>query len=403
MVSITDVEAAARTIHGAVARTPSTVSETLSEILGCEVVCKFESLQFTASFKERGARNRLEALSSGEREAGVVAVSAGNHAQAVARHAGLLGIPATIVMPANTPFVKIARARYLGATVELCGNDLDEAMRRGSELAAAGRTFVHPYDDPLVVAGQGTVALELVEDHPGLDAIVVPVGGGGLIAGTTVAVAARAPGTDVVGVQSDAYPGMVSALDGVDRPVGGPTMAEGIAVARPGAVPLAIVREAGCEVVLVSEPEIEGAVNLLLEIEKVVVEGAGAAGIAALAQHRERFAGRRVGVVLSGGNIDPRLLAAVINRGLVRSGRLARVRVGLDDRPGTLAALLRVVADAGANLLEVSHQRVFADVPIREADVDLVIESQDAQHRDGVIDALQAAGYRVRLLPLDAR
>jgi threonine dehydratase len=397
-VARADVEAAARTIAGAVARTPSHVSETLSEILGSHVVLKFENMQFTASFKERGARNRLEALSEAERRAGVVSVSAGNHAQAVARHAALLGIPATIVMPASTPFVKVARTRYLGATVELYDGDLDGCFTRCGELASAGATVVHPYDDPLVIAGQGTVALELLEDHPELDAIAVPVGGGGLMAGVVVAAADR---VEVVGVQSESYPAFVSALDGVDRPMVGPTMAEGIAVKRPGALATQIVRDAGCDVLIVSESQIESAVNLLLEIEKVVVEGAGAAPVAALAEFRERFAGRTVGVVLSGGNIDPRLLAAVINRGLVRSGRLARVRAEIDDRPGTLAALLAVVAEAGANLLDVQHQREFAAVPIREAEVELVIECQDAAHRDAVIDALERADYRVRLLPLD--
>ena len=411
MVTIEEVEAAARVSAGTVARTPSTPSRTLSEILGCTIVLKFETLQFTASFKERGARNRLAALDADERAAGVVAVSAGNHAQAVARHATLLGIPATIVMPSTTPFVKVARTRYLGGTVELRGSDLDEAMEHGKRLAAQGRTFVHPYDDPLVIAGQGTVALELLDDHRDLDAIVVPVGGGGLAAGVAVAAAARGPGVEVIGVQSEAYPAMASALDGVSRAVGSatrggsggrpPTMAEGIAVEHPGTVTTAILREAACDVLVVSERAIEDAVNLLLEIEKVVVEGAGAAGIAAIAEHRERFAGRRVGVILTGANIDPMLLAAVINRGLVQSGRLARVQVGLDDRPGTLAALLAVVADAGANVFEVRHQRVFADVPIRGVEVELVVECQDATHRNDVIAALHDAGYRVRLVALD--
>ena len=375
-------------------------SETLSEILGCTVVLKFESLQFTASFKERGARNRLAVLSADERRAGVVAVSAGNHAQAVARHASLLAIPATIVMPATTPFVKVARTQHFGATVELVGADLGEAMAHGRRLADEGRVFVHPYDDAFVIAGQGTVALEMLEDDPDLDVIVVPVGGGGLIAGVVLACEDR--DVDVVGVQSESFPAFVSALDGVERPLVGPTMAEGIAVTRPGDIALRIVRDAGCDVLIAAESEIESAVNMLLEIEKVVVEGAGAAGIAALALHRQRFAGKRVGVILSGGNIDPRLLAAVINRGLVRSGRLARVRADIDDRPGTLAALLSVVAKAGANLLDVQHQREFAAVPIREAEVELVIECQDASHRDNVIDALTGAGYQVRLLPLDA-
>ena len=397
-VTRADVEAAARTIAGAVARTPSHVSQTLSEILGSRVVLKFENMQFTASFKERGARNKLESLGPDERRRGVVSVSAGNHAQAVARHAAMLGIPATIVMPASTPFVKVARTRYLGATVELVDGDLDGCFTRSSELASAGATLVHPYDDPLVIAGQGTVALELLADHPDVETIVVPVGGGGLMAGVVAAVVDR---VEVVGVQTESYAAFVSALDGVDRPMVAGTMAEGIAVKRPGEIATRIVRDAGCDVVIVSEEQIESAVNLLLEIEKVVVEGAGAAPVAALAQFRERFAGRTVGVVLSGGNIDPRLLAAVINRGLVRSGRLARVRAEVDDRPGSLASLLTVVARAGANLLDVQHQREFADVPIREAEVELVLECQDAAHRDAVIAALLDEGYVVRLLPLD--
>lgn len=405
-VTLTDVEAAAAAIEGAVVRTPSAVSRTLSEVLGCTVVVKFENLQFVAAYKERGARNRLLALSADERAAGVVAVSAGNHAQAVAHHARLLGVPATIVMPATTPFVKVARTRHLGAEVELHGDDLAAAMVRGRELVAAGRTFVHPYDDPLVIAGQGTVALELLADHPGLDTLVVPVGGGGLLAGMAVVAGATAPHVALVGVQTEAYPSMARALAGgaADPPSdpGRSTLAEGIAVTEPGTICEALLRAHGAEMLVVSEQAIEDAVNLVLDIEKMVVEGAGAAGIAALAQHRERFAGRTVGVVLTGANIDPRMLASVIHRGLVRSGRLSRLRVSLDDRPGSLATLLAVVGGAGANLLEVTHQRLFADVPIRTVEVDVTVEAIDAPHRDRVVGAIANAGYRVALLPLDA-
>jgi len=389
-VSIDDVRAAARAIEGAVVRTPSAVSDTLSEILGCTVVVKFENLQFTASFKERGARNRLLALTPGERAAGVVAVSAGNHAQAVARHAGLLGIPATIVMPATTPFVKVTRTRHLGATVELCGDDLATAMDRGRELEAAGRCLIHPYDDPLVVAGQGTVGLELLEDHPDLDVLVVPVGGGGLISGVATVAAAHDPPVEVVGVQSESWASLVPG-----GRVGGPTIAEGIAVKSPGPTTAAIIEALVADVVAVPEQSIEDAVNTLLEIEKVVVEGAGAVGIAAVAADPDRFAGRRVGVILSGGNIDPRLLAQIIERGLVRSGRLTRLRVELDDRPGTLAALLHIVGDAGANLVEVQHQRLFVDIGARSADVDLTVECMDTAHRDQLVAAVRAAGYTV--------
>ena len=401
LVDIDDVRAAARAIEGAVVRTPTAISHTLSEILGCTVVLKFESLQFIASFKERGARNRLAALTDGERAAGVVAVSAGNHAQAVARHAALLGIDATIVMPATTPFVKVARTRHLGGRVELCGENFAGALERGRELEREGRTLIHPFDDPYVVAGQGTVALELFEDAPGLDAVVVPVGGGGLIAGVAVVAHSVAPGCEVIGVQSEAYPGMVNALAGDAPPVGAETMAEGIAVPVPGELPVRIVRDLVSDVLLVSEDAIEGAINLVLDIEKVVVEGAGAAGIAALVSHPERFKGKTVGVLLTGGNIDPRMLSSIIQRGLVRSGRLARLRVELDDRPGALAGLLGVISSARANLIDVQHQRLFADVALRRTDVDLVIECEDAAHRDEVIEQITAGDYRVRLLPAD--
>jgi threonine dehydratase len=389
-VTVDDVQAAATAIAGAVVRTAATESQTLSEILGCRVLLKPEVFQFTASYKERGARNRLLALTAAERSAGVVAVSAGNHAQAVARHAALLGIPATIVMPSTTPFVKVGRTRHLGADVQLFGADLAEAMVRGRELVDAGRTFVHPFDDPLVVAGQGTVGLELLEDRPDLDCIVVPVGGGGLVSGVAVVAAALAPDVEVIGVQTEAWASLVPG-----GRVGGSTIAEGIAVAGPGAVTEPIVRELVADVLSVSERSIEDAVDLLLEIEKLVVEGAGAAGIAALATHRDRFAGRTVGVVITGGNIDPHLLAQIIERGLVRSGRLTRIRIALDDRPGTLASLLKIVGDAGANLVEVQHQRLFVDVGARSADVDLTIECMDAAHRDEVLAAIGAAGYAV--------
>ncbi|HVM10530.1 MAG TPA: threonine ammonia-lyase [Acidimicrobiales bacterium] len=403
-VTYADVEAAAATIAGHVVRTPSSVSQTLSEIFGCTVIVKFENLQFTAAYKERGARNRLEALTAAERSAGVVAVSAGNHAQAVARHAALLGIPVTIVMPRTTPFVKISRTRHLGATVELHGDDLAGAMVRGQELVAEGRTFIHPFDDPLIVAGQGTAAVELLTDHPDIDCLVVPVGGGGLIAGCAVVAEELASDVELFGVETEVYPSMARSLEaGAITSVGpGSTLAEGIAVSAPGAVTFPIVQRRVREVLVVSEAAIEDAVNLVLEIEKTVVEGAAAAGIAALAEFPDRFRGRTVGVILTGGNIDPRVLASIIERGLVRAGRLARIRVGIDDRPGALAALLTIAGEQGANLIEVSHQRLFADVSLRSADVDLVIEAMDAAHRDAVVDAICAAGYRARLLPLDA-
>lgn len=401
-ITIENVRAAATAIEGAVLRSPTAISRTLSEILGATVVLKFEIFQFTAAYKERGARNRLLALSEDERAAGVVAVSAGNHAQAVAYHARLLEVPATIVMPKATPFVKVARTRHLGATVELYGDTLEEAMQRGRELVEKGLTFVHPYDDPLVIAGQGTVALELFEDHPELDMLVVPVGGGGLIAGCAVVASALRPDVRVVGIQTERYPSMLRALTGDGSPIpGGATIAEGIAVAEASSLTASMVREHDAQIRTVGEQSIEDAVNLLLEIEKVVVEGAGAAGVAAMLEHRESFAGRTVGVVLTGGNIDPRLLAAIMERGLVRSGRLSRLRVLLDDRPGALARLLSVIGEAGGNILEVQHQRLFADVPIRLVDVDLSIETADAAHRDLVIEAIAQAGYRIAQVPLD--
>ncbi|MGQ0616945.1 MAG: threonine ammonia-lyase [Acidimicrobiia bacterium] len=403
-VSFDDVTAAAGAIEGAVARTPSAVSDALSEALGCTVVVKFESFQFTGAFKERGARNRLVHLSAEERAAGVVAVSAGNHAQAVARHAALLGIPATIVMPRTTPFAKVVRTRNLGATVELWGETVAEAMGRGYDLVAdEERLFVHPYDDPLVVAGAGTVALELLADHPDLDTVVAPVGGGGLLAGMSVVARALRPEMVLVGVQSEAYPSMARALRGDPTPVpGGATMAEGIAVSRAGALTSRLLASAGVEIVTVTDRGIEEGVNLFLESVKVVSEGAGAAGLAALVEHRGRFAGRRVGVVLTGANVDPRTLASVIQRALVRDGRLHRWRVWLDDRPGSLGRLAAVVGEAGANIVEVVHQRLFADVPVRGAEVEMAVETMDRLHGDAVVAAIEAAGYRVTVVPLDA-
>jgi len=403
MLTLADVEAAAAAIAGAVIRTPSAVSQTLSDLLGCTVVIKFENLQFVASFKERGARNKLLSLTDAERAAGVVAVSAGNHAQAVARHARLLGIDATIVMPKTTPYVKVGRTKALGARVVLSGESVAEAMAFGHELVAReGRTFVHPFDDEHVIAGQGTVGLEVFADHPNLDALVVPVGGGGLLGGISIVAKAKAPGVELIGVQTEAYPSMARALAHDDTPVlGGPTMAEGIAVANAGTLTSALLADAGAEVLTVSERSIEEGVNLFLEIEKVVAEGAGAAGLAAIIQHPDRFAGRTVGVVLTGGNIDPRLLSSVILRGLVHSGRLSRLRVWLDDRPGSLSRLTAVVGEAGGNIIEVQHQRLFAAGPIRTTEVEIAVETMDRDHAAAVLAALDTAGYTVADVPLD--
>ncbi|MEY2432379.1 MAG: threonine dehydratase [Acidimicrobiaceae bacterium] len=402
-VTLADVEAAATAIAGAVVHTPSTISQTLSDLLGCTVVVKFENLQFVASFKERGARNKLLSLTDAERAAGVVAVSAGNHAQAVARHARLLGIDATIVMPRPTAYVKVGRTKALGARVELHGESVADAMEFGHKLVEReGRTLVHPFDDEHVIAGQGTVALELLADHPDLDAMVTPVGGGGLLAGMSVVARAIAPNVELVGAQTEAYPSMARALAHDDRPVpGGPTMADGIAVAHAGALTSALLSEAGAEILTVNEQSIEEAVNLFLEIEKVIAEGAGAAGLAAIVEHRDRFAGKRVGVVLTGGNIDPRLLSSVVLRGLVHSGRLSRLRVWLDDRPGSLSLLTAVVGNAGGNIVEVHHQRLFAAAPIRTTEVELAVETMDREHADRLVRALEEGGYRVAVVPLD--
>ncbi|MHB1598849.1 MAG: threonine ammonia-lyase [Acidimicrobiales bacterium] len=400
-VNLDDIVAAGRRIASGVVRTPSAVSRTLSQMLGATVVVKFENLQFTASYKERGALNRLLALDADERSRGVVAMSAGNHAQGVAYHASRLGVPATIVMPAFTPAVKVARTRVLGAKVVLYGDDLkdagQEARRREVE---EGLTFVHPYDDLLVIAGQGTVALELLADHPELDTVIVQIGGGGLIAGMAVAIDALAPSVEIVGIQSDHYPAMAAALGQVVGTCGGGTIAEGIAVDRPGSNTLKIVQALVDDVLLVGETDLEVAIGMLVEVEKVVAEGAGAAGLAGLAAHRERFAGRTVGLVLTGGNIDSRLLASVLMRGLVRMGRLVTLQIEVDDRPGALAELTRIVAAEGGNIIEVRHSRLFAELSVRSAQVELVVELAESVQISVVMTRLRAAGFAVEQLHL---
>ncbi|MFL6206328.1 MAG: threonine ammonia-lyase [Acidimicrobiales bacterium] len=396
-VTLDDVRAAAERIAGQVERTPSARSHTLSEVLGTGIVVKFENLQFTAAFKERGALNKLLALTDDERRCGVVAMSAGNHAQAVARHATRLGIEATIVMPAHTPFVKVQRTEVLGARVVLHGAGLAEATAEAERLAAEGRTFVHPYDDPAVIAGQGTVALELLEDHPELDALLVPTGGGGLLAGMAVVARALRPDVAIVGAQSDRWASMVSATQGTEHEVGGSTIAEGIAVPVAGTLTQAIVRELVDDLVTVHDTSVEEAMNLLLEIEKVVVEGAGAAGIAALLEHTDLLRDRQVGVVLSGGNVDPRLLASVIMRGLVRSGRLTRLHIEIPDVPGTLGLVTTTVGQAGGNIVEIEHQRMFLDVSARSAELEVVVETIDHAHVERVIAALADVGLTARV------
>ncbi len=394
-VTIEDIEAAAVALSSAVVRTPCTESQTLSAITGARVWCKLEGFQYTASFKERGARWFLDGLDAEARAQGVVAASAGNHAQGVAHHAALLDVAATIVMPRATPFTKISRTEVLGARVVVDGDDFAAALSRAREIATeSGATFVPAFDDPHVVAGQGTVALEILEQAPELDTLVVPVGGGGLIAGCAVAVRARRPDLRVVGVQVDSYAGMAHALGTAPEPAGGMTIAEGIAVVEPGVLTTAITRELVDDVLLVTEDDIERAVGLYLDIEKVVVEGAGAASLAALLAHPERFAERNCVLIASGANIDPRVLSSVLLRSLARSGRLVRLRMEVPDRPGALAQVATLIAGAGGNIVDVDHHRDRLGVPLREAVLEVSVETRDADHADRIRRDLDAHGFR---------
>jgi threonine dehydratase len=398
-VTLADIEAAARTLDGAVLRTPCLKSRTLSEIAGCEIWVKFENLQFTGSFKERGALVKLSSLGAAERRAGVIAMSAGNHAQGVAYHAGRLGIPATIVMPAITPFVKVRDTRAHGARVLLQGETLAEAAAFANALAGReGLTFVHPYDDDQVIAGQGTIALEMLADAPALDTLVVPVGGGGLITGIAIAAKGLRPGIRIVGVESELYAALYQSLHGQPIRVGGATIAEGIAVRDIGTRTLAAARTLLDDVLVAPESEIERAVVLLCEIEKTVAEGAGAAGLAAVLAHPEGFRGRRVGLVLTGGNIDSRLLSSILMRGLVRDGRLVRLRVDIPDAPGSLARVTGLVGATGGNIVEVYHQRLFGVLSAKAAELVLVVETRDRAHIDEMLATLSQAGYRALLL-----
>jgi len=397
-ITLDDIEAARRRLLGAIVETDCDWSRTLSEILGCTVWLKFENLQFTASFKERGALNRLSALPPEERAQGVIAMSAGNHAQGVAYHARRLSIPATIVMPVNTPTVKVVNTRRHGAEVILHGETVEEAAAFARDYGRKRRlTFIHPYDDPLVIAGQGTIALEMLGAAPEIDTLVVPIGGGGLISGMATAAKALKPDLQVIGVQARLYPSMYNVIKGQSLPMRGDTLAEGIAVKAPGEITQGIVARLVDDILLVSEPQIEGAVSLLINIEKAVVEGAGAAGLAAVCANRERFKGRNVGLVLCGGNIDTRLLASVLTRELAREGRLSQLSIDLADRPGQLAKVANVLGEAGANIVEVYHQRLFSDLPAKGALLEVVIETRDRAHRDECVDRLRAAGLEVEL------
>ncbi len=397
-VSLQDVRDAAAAISGAVLNTACLLSRTLSGISGTQVYLKFENHQFTASFKERGALNKLLSLDAAQRRPGVIAVSAGNHAQGVAYHARLLRIPTVIVMPRFTPHVKVEQTRAFDAEVILHGENFDEAKVYALQvMAQRSLTLVHPYDDEKIMAGQGTIALEMLDAQPDLDVLIVPVGGGGMIAGMASAAKAMRPGIEMIGVETLRFPSMYSALKGSKPEFGSNTIADGIAVREPGKLTLEIIRSHVDDIVLVDEGDIEEAMLLLLEIEKTVVEGAGAAGLAGLLRNRERFAGRKVGVVLSGGNIDPLTLADIIERGMVRAGRLTRLQVQLRDLPGSLAKVTAALAEANANIEEVHHERAFTQLPVQSAVVDFVLQTRGHDHVRQIIVALDAAGYKARL------
>ncbi len=399
MIELSDIESAAERLQGQLLQTPCVASRTLSDITGAQVFLKFENLQFTASFKERGACNKLAQLSPEERQRGVIAMSAGNHAQGVAYHAQRLGLRAVIVMPRFTPGVKVERTRGFGAEIVLHGDTLDEARAHALKLAEEQKlVFIHPYDDAQIIAGQGTVALEMLREVPELDTLVVAIGGGGLIAGMATAAHALKPGIEIIGVQTTRFPSMFNAIKGTHLPLGNSSIAEGIAVSTPGVLPRTIIERLVTDVVLVDEGDIEQAIVMLLEVEKTLVEGAGAAGLAALLKHPQRFKGKKVGLVLSGGNIDPLLLAAIIERGMVRAGRLARVRVSARDVPGTLATITATVAHAGANINEVHHQRAFTTLAAQNVEVELVIQTRGPQHITDVLAELQAVGLEAQLI-----
>jgi threonine dehydratase len=392
-VTLADVQRAAARLAGQVENTPCLHSRTLSQITGAQVFLKFENLQFTASFKERGALNRLASLTDEQRRRGVIAVSAGNHAQGVAYHAQKMGVPAVIVMPRFTPTVKIERTRGFGAEVVLSGDAFDDTKTEAARIAEQRHlTMVHPYDDPAVIAGQGTIALEMLAAQPDLDCLCVAIGGGGLISGIATAARALKPGIEIVGVQTEHFPSMYALFKGIEMPSAAATLAEGIAVKEPGRLTRQIVRRLVDDIVLVSEGDIEHAILLLLEIEKTVVEGAGAAGLAALMRHKSRFAGRKVGVILCGGNIDPMVLADIIERGMVRAGRLVRIRVACRDVPGELARAATIVGGAGANIEEVQHQRAFTTLPAQNAQLDMVLQTRGPEHIELVLRALREAG-----------
>jgi threonine dehydratase len=395
-ITVDDILAARTRISGSIVKTPTLISQTLSNMLGCNVYLKFENLQFTAAYKERGALNRLLQLDDAAKAKGVIGASAGNHAQGLAYHGKRLGVPVTIVMPTTTPTVKVTQTQGHGATVVQYGEKFDDAYAHARLLEVEqGLTFVHPFDEPDIMAGQGTVALEMLEDAPEIDTLVIPIGGGGLFSGMATAARAMKPDIRLVGVQAELYPSMYDFIKGADLACDGDTLAEGIAVKQPGEITRRVVERLADDVVLVSERRLEEAVSLLLQIEKTVVEGAGAAGLAALLTYRDQFVGRNVGLVLTGGNIDTRLLANVLLRDLARSGRLARLRIILQDRPGALFHVARIFDQEAVNILELAHQRIFTNLPAKGLSLDVECETRDRAHLQRLIAALGEAGYEV--------
>jgi threonine dehydratase len=398
-VTLSDIQAARNVIAGQVLRTPMLPAPRLSALTGASVFVKYENLQVTHSFKERGAFNKLASLTADERARGVIAMSAGNHAQAVAYHAARLGIAATIVMPVTTPFVKVAATKSYGAEVLLEGEGISEAQTRAAQLARERNLlWVHPYDDPKVIAGQGTIALEMLEDEPTLDTLVVPIGGGGLIAGNAIAARGINPNIDVVGTEAALYPSMWNALRNETRPVGGPTLAEGIAVKSVGELTLPVVRELVSNIVLVDEAQLEQAVNAYLTLQKTMAEGAGAAGLAAMLAEPRRFRGKKVGLILCGGNIDPRILASIMVRELEREQHIVSFRLTIPDQPGVLGAIATRLGVLGANILEVNHKRLFLDVPAKGARLDVTVEARDRAHVEEILAALSGEGYQPQRL-----
>ena len=397
-----DIHAAARRIDGAIIRTPTLNSISLSKMIGAEVWLKFENLQMTAAYKERGALNKLLQLTPQERARGVIAASAGNHAQAVAYHGKRLGIPVTIVMPLFTPSVKVTQTVGHGATVILHGDQVDDAFVHAHELEARdGLAFVHAFDDPQIIAGQGTIALEMLADAPDLDILIVPIGGGGLISGIAIAAKAMKPDIEIIGVEAELYPSMNNVVNGENNPIGGDTLAEGIAVKEPGELTRRIIGELVDDIRLVSETHLEQAVAMLVSVEKSVVEGAGAAGLAAMLAEPERYKGKKVGTILCGGNIDTHLLANVLIRDLVRSGRIARLRIALLDRPGSLSALSLKFTECGVNIIEVHHHRIFTTLPAKDTLIEVECEARDAAAIDRLVASLEEAGFKVERASLD--